>query len=432
MSHARRREGVDFFGFWSGPAEADEYASRTHDTPIDGRAGFSARQCSVAPVGRTLFMPAFRSSLGTRLLATAMGVLLLAGCSADEQAGETTKSAMTITTAVVKSRPMERTVTVMGTVVAWEEMPVGAEVGGLAITEVLVDEGDVVKRGQVLARLNDSVLRAQLAQQEANIASAKAQLTEAQANLRRAEELLPKGHISGQTADARRATAGTAQAQLTVAQASRDETLAKLAQTRITSPDDGYVSARRAVIGQIVNSGDQLFRVVRDGRLELDAEVPETVLVTLSPGLMVEVSAEGIEPASATIRAVAPSVDAKSRLGLAHIALPSGAGFRPGMFAQANVALKDSAALMVPASAIVYRDGAAGVFVAARNGTVAFRKVVTGERAGDLVEISSGLSAGDEVALKGAGFLENGDRVVISRDPEGHSPPLAKTEPQPK
>lgn len=431
MSHARRRESV-FLDFGRGRLRLTQYASRTHDTPIDGRPAFSAPCRSVAPVGRARFMPASHSPLCIRLLATAMGALLLVGCGADEPAGETVKSAMTITTAVVKARPMDRTITVMGTVVAWEEMPVGAELGGLAITDVLVDEGDVVERGQVLARLNDSVLRAQLAQQEANIAAAKAQLAEAQANLRRAEELLPKGHISGQTADARRAAAGTAQAQLTVAQASRDETLARLAQTRITSPDDGYVSARRAVIGQIVNSGDQLFRVVRDGRLELDAEVPETVLATLSPGLMVQVSAEGIEPASATIRAVAPSVDAKSRLGLAHIALPSGAGFRPGMFAQANVALKDSAALMVPASAIVYRDGAAGVFVTASNGTVAFRKVVTGERAGDHVEIASGLAAGDAVALKGAGFLENGDRVVISRDPEGSAPPLAKTEPRAK
>jgi len=327
---------------------------------------------------------------------------------------------------------MERVINVMGTVVAWEEMPVGAEIGGLSITEVLVDEGDEVERGQVLARLNDSVLRAQLAQQDASIAAAKATLTEAQANLRRAEELLPKGHISGQTADARRAAAGTAQAQLTVAQASRDETLARLAQTRITSPDDGYISARTAVIGQIVSSGDQLFRVVRDSRLELDAEIPETTLAVLSPGLTVEVSAEGIAPTAATIRAVAPSVDAKSRLGLAHIALPPGAGFRPGMFAQASIALQDTAALMVPSSAVVYRDGAAGVFVAVNGDTVRFRKIETGERSGDYIEVLSGLSAGDEVALKGSGFLEDGDPVTVAREPDSHGPPLAKTEPRAK
>jgi RND family efflux transporter MFP subunit len=361
-------------------------------------------------------------------------VLLGAGLAAcgDTPKDDTVKSAMTITTATAKARPVAREVTVMGTVVAWEEMPVGAEVGGLAITQVLVDEGDEVKRGQVLARLNDSVLRAQLAQQEAGIVSAKAQLTEAQANLKRAEELLPKGHISGQTADARRAAAGTAQAQLAVAQASRDETLAKLAQTRITSPDDGYISARSAVIGQIVNPGDQLFRVVRDGRLELDAEIPETTLAMLAPGLTVQVSAEGIPATTATIRAVAPSVDVQSRLGVAHIALPPKAGFRPGMFAQASIALQNSAALTVPGSAVVYRDGAAGVFVAGKDDTVSFRKVVTGDRVGDHVEVVSGIAAGDEVALKGAGFLEDGDHVTVAREPEGHEPPLAKTEPRPK
>ncbi len=377
-------------------------------------------------------MPLLRHRSPIRLFTAALAVALLAACGDGAPHKNETRPAMTITTVTVKSKPMPRAMTVMGTVVAWEEMPVGAEVGGLAITQVMVDEGDAVKRGQVLARLNDTVLRAQLVQQEANIAAAKAQFAEAQSNLRRAEELLPKGHISGQTADARRAAAGTAQAQLTVAEAARDETLARLAQTRITAPDDGYVSARSAVIGQIVNSGDQLFRIVRDGRLELDAEISETALSALAPGLTVQVSAEGIPPAAATVRAVAPSVDVKSRLGLAHIALPPNAGFRPGMFAQASISLHDSAALMVPGSSVVFRDGAAGVFVAAKGNTVSFRKVDTGERYGEWVEIRGGVAAGDQVALKGAGFLEDGDQVIVAREPERHDPPLAKTEPRPK
>lgn len=377
-------------------------------------------------------MRLLRHSLGFRLPATVLGVALLVACGDAAPREEAAKSAMTITTAAVKAKPMARAITVMGTVVAWEEMPVGAEVGGLAITEVLVDEGDEVKRGQVLARLNDSVLRAQLAQQVANIAAARATLTEAQANLKRAEDLLPKGHISGQTADARRAAAGTAQAQLTLAQASRDETAARLAQTRITSPDDGYVSARSAVIGQIVNPGDQLFRVVRDSRLELDAAIPETALATLAPGLTVQVSADGLPVVAATIRAVAPSVDTRSRLGLAHIALPPRSGFRPGMFAQASIALDHGTALLVPSSAVVYRDGAAGVFVLGKDMMVKFRPVGTGERAGAYVEISTGVAAGEEVALKGAGFLEDGDQVTLSREPEGAAPPLARTEPRVK
>lgn len=372
------------------------------------------------------------SILKFRLLTTVLGLALLGACGDSAPKQEAVRSAMTVTTATVKERPLARAVTVMGTVVAWEEMPVGAEVGGLAITEVLVDEGDEVKRGQVLARLNDSVLRAQLAQQEASIVAARATLTEAQANLKRAEELLPRGHISGQTADARRASAGTAAAQLTLAEASRAEILAKLNQTRITAPDDGYISARSAVIGQIVSSGAELFRVVRDGRLELDAEIPETTLAMLAPGLNVQVSAEGLAPTTATIRAVAPSVDTKSRLGLAHIALPPKAGFRPGMFAQASIALENGTALLVPGSAVVYRDGIAGVFVLGNAMKVRFQPVVTGERVGDFVEISKGLTAGAEIAMKGAGFLEDGDQVTLAKEPEGHALPLAKTESRPK
>src|SRR5690606_4307046 len=99
-------------------------------------------------------------------------------------------------------------------------------------------------------------------------------------------------------------------------------------------------------------------------------------------------------------------------------------------FAQASIALESSAALLVPSSAIVYRDGVAGVFVASKDRTVRFQPVETGERAGDHVEIDKGLAAGDEIALKGAGFLEDGDRVTVAREPEGHQTPLAKTEPR--
>ena len=165
-----------------------------------------------------------RFLLHTRLLTGILAAGLLAACGDAEPDAQVTRSAMTVTTAPVQARPVTREITVMGTVVAWEEMPVGAEVSGLAITDVLVDEGDAVKRGQLLLKLNDTTLRAQLAQQEATIASARASLTEAQANLRRAEDLLPKGHISGQTADARRAAAETAAAQLALAEASRAET----------------------------------------------------------------------------------------------------------------------------------------------------------------------------------------------------------------
>ncbi|MBI1179795.1 MAG: efflux RND transporter periplasmic adaptor subunit [Alphaproteobacteria bacterium] len=361
-----------------------------------------------------------------RMIGALAAMALLAACG-DGGSQEAAQPAMTITAAVAHHKAVQRTVSAVGTVVAWEEMPVGAEVGGLAVTDVLVDEGDAVAKGQLLARLNDDVLQAQLAQQKAGVAAAQARLTEAKANLQRGEELLKRGHISGQAADARRATADTAAADLALARASLAETQAKLAQTRIVSPGDGYVSAKSAVIGQIVSSGTELFRVVRDSRLELDAEIPETVLPRLKPGLTVGVSAEGIAPVQASIRAVAPSVDRNSRLGLAHIALPAGAGFRPGMFAQASIRLDGVEALLVPQAAVVYRDGTAGVFVVGEDSKVSFRRVQTGDRVGDEVEIESGLSAGARVAFKGAGFLEDGDLVTVVRGSGGE--PVASSDP---
>jgi RND family efflux transporter MFP subunit len=348
-----------------------------------------------------------------RIFAAFAVLALAAGCGEGDSQVES-KPAMTVTTVTAQQQPIDRTVTASGTVVAWEEMPVGAEIGGLAITDVLVDEGDTVKKGDVLARLNDDVLQAQLVQQKASVEAARATLEEAQANLRRGEELLLKGHLSGQAADSRRANAKTAAAQLQQAEAARAETAARLNQTRITAPDDGYVSGRSAVIGQIVSSGTELFRIVRDSRLELDAEIPESILPRVQAGQTVSVSAQGVPPVEATIRLVSPSVDPQSRLGTAHVALPPESGFRPGMFAQADITLQAVRSTVVPQAAVVYRDGKAGVFVMQQDSTVRFQPVETGERSEELVEVIDGLPSGARIVFKGAGFLEDGDLVTVA------------------
>jgi RND family efflux transporter MFP subunit len=235
---------------------------------------------------------------------------------------------------------------------AWQELPVGSETSGVAVVELLAEEGDAVKHGQLLARLNDRVLVAQLAQQDANVSEARATLTEARANLQRAETLHRQNATSAQSLDARQAAASTAAARLAVAEASKAETAARLAQTRILAPADGYVSSRTVEIGQIVSSGQELFKVVREGRLELDAEVPETGLASVREGQAALVSADGAGEVAATVRAVAPSIDARTRLGIVHLALPPDSGFRPGMFARAEIALGDAPALVVPQGAV--------------------------------------------------------------------------------
>lgn len=350
-------------------------------------------------------------------VAVLLGYLLLLaayGLPARAQHAKPGPAAMAVTAAEVTRKPLARLIAVTGTIVAWEQLPIGAEASGLAIQQVLVEEGDIVKKGQVLVRLNDDVLQAQLKRQDAAIAEARAALKEAQANLNRTTELRRSGWTSAQTADARRAAVETAAARLASAEAAKAEIEAKLAQTIIRSPADGYVSKKTALIGQVVSTGQELVRIVRDSRLELDAEVPEADIPLIKAGQTAQVAADNIAPVTAKVRSVAPAVDAKTRLGIAHIALPAGRGFKPGMFARAEITIEDAVALVIPQRSIIWRDGKSGAFVIDAEGKVDFRPVEAGSRSGGDLEIRAGLKEGERIAVKGAGFLESGDRVRVA------------------
>lgn len=340
--------------------------------------------------------------------------LALSACAKQEEASETARPALTVTVESAHETPMTQLVTVNGSVAAWEELPVGAEANGLAIVAVLVEEGDKVAKGQLLVRLNDTVLQAQLKQQEANLEAARAAYVEADANLKRARELKAQGAISAQTEDARVSAARTAAANLVMREAAKAETAARLAQTRIVAPAGGYVSSRSAVIGQIVSAGAELFRIVREGQLEMQAEVPESQLPRIRPGQSASVAADGVPAAEGSVRLVSPSVDPHTRLGMVYITLPKDSAFRTGMFSRAEIAVDSNQAVVVPQNAIVYREGRAGSFVLGADDSVTFKPVKTGVRAGEIVEIVNGLNAGERVIVDGAGFLEDGDRVEVA------------------
>lgn len=340
--------------------------------------------------------------------------LVLAGCDqAPSQAAESAP-ALTVTTMRAQTRTLPRQIVASGSVVAWEEIVVSAEAQGLAVVEMLVDEGDEVAAGQVLLRLNDTVLKAQAAQQEANLAAARAAQAEADANLRRTRDLQARGNASQQSLDERLAAQRTAAAQVAVAEAGKAEVAARLAQTVISAPVAGIVATRSVNLGQVVSPGDELFRLIRDGRLELDAEVPEREFATLEAGLAASVRAEGVaEVAAARIRSLSPTVDPRTRMGLAHVALPDGSGFRPGMFATATIDQGEISVIMVPQTAVIWRDGLEGVFVIDAQGIARFRAVEAGLRRDGAVEIRKGVAVGDPVAVQGAGFLEDGDHVGV-------------------
>jgi RND family efflux transporter MFP subunit len=361
-----------------------------------------------------------------------LGLAVLAGCSGhseDDKAGAEPAAGQTVTVATVRSVDLARTLTVSGTISAWEEVPVGAETGGLVATAVYVDEGSYVRQGQAMVKLNDDVLRAQLAQQDASVKSAEALVAQQDAALERARELRERGYLSQAGLDTAEANQRTASAQLDAARAARSETATRLAQTTIRAPVSGRVISRRVTRGQIVQPGTELFRVVRDGRLELDAQVPESDLSLVRSGMSAVVTSDRASgPTGGRVRIVTPQVDPQTRLGVARIALDGSTDLKSGMFARAEIALGQLPALVVPSEAVIYREGVAGVYVVGRDSTVRFVEVRTGAREGANVTIDSGLEAGQRVVVKGAGFLADGDRVTVAPATPATAPTPAASE----
>jgi HlyD family secretion protein len=335
----------------------------------------------------------------------------------------------TITVGTVVQAPLGRALVVNGSLAAWDELPVGTEAGGLAIVQVAVEEGDKVTKGQLLAKLDDSVLKAQYAQAMAAVAQADAGVRKAQAmsgtansDVRRAKELSKNGYISGQIAEQRETTLTAAEADVNVArqnlvtaQAVADERAAQLAQTEIRAPTDGTVSKRMAKLGNVVAVGEQLFRMIRDNRVELQAEVPEMDLPQLKAGQSATVILNDNEPQrfEGKIRLVGATVDPQTRIGMVYVALPEDSALKPGMFVHGEIATGSATVLQVPEEAIVYKDSKPAVFVVDADNHAKLRMVETGTRVNGSVEIVSGVTAGERVALAGAGYLKDSDLVRI-------------------
>lgn len=346
-----------------------------------------------------------------------------------------------ITVATATRREIVETLFVTGTLVARDEILVGSQIEGLRLDAYLVDVGDRVEKGQALARLDRDVLDTQIIQNDSSIAKAdaaiaqvraaiaesEASLVEANASLRRAEQLKASGNVTGETlqtretatrvAEARVRAQGenlrVAQAEKALAEAQRREVELRLARTEVRAPASGVVSARTARVGQMVGmAGEPLFRLVRDGEIELEAEVTETKLHSVAAGQPVRVEAAGLPaPVEGKVRLVEPTVDAMTRLGRVRIALAGDATLRAGLFARGWIETARRDGVVAPASAVLF--GATGTRVqVVSDGLVSERAVTIGLRDADGVEIAAGVVAGETVVARAGGFLRDGDRIT--------------------
>jgi len=315
--------------------------------------------------------------------------------------------ALTATSIAPRELMWQMTIDASGTIAAWQEASVGAQIGGYQLSDVLVNVGDQVKKGQVLARFDPDLLRADEAQLQARY-------DVAEANRQRALNLKSRGFVSDKDAlqqetDARAAEALLASKQL------------QLKYTEVVAPDDGVISSRMATLGAVVPVGQELFRLIRQNRLEWRGELTAPQLTKILPGQRIVLALPDGGAAVAQVRQTAPSLDPQSRLGIVYADIEPGSRARAGMYVNGKIILGESPARVIPAESVVIRDGRSYVLKIAGDDPklrVALKAVTIGRRRDSSVETVTGVDLGDHIIVQGAGFLNDGDIVRLANEPD--------------
>jgi RND family efflux transporter MFP subunit len=365
-------------------------------------------------------------ALGLLLAALALaGLGLLAARSnaaGNEAAPAGVKPALTVTLTQAKNSVLPLKLSANGNVVAWQEAIIGAEVNGLRVQELSASIGDQVQKGQLLASFAAEGVQADVALARAALMEATAAAADAAANATRARAVQSSGALSAQQIDQLLTAELMAKARAASAQAQLDAQQLRLSHTRLLAPDSGIVSARSASVGAVLGAGMEMFRLIRQGRLEWRAEVTATELGRIKAGTPVLMTAPDGTQARGRVRMVAPTVDAQTRNGLIYVDIlpgqfpagpPQGNSFKPGMFARGEFELGSNSAMSVVQTALVVRDGFNYVFRVGADKRVAQVKVQTGRLLGDQVEILSGIKPEDKLVATGGGFLSDGDLVRV-------------------
>lgn len=369
-----------------------------------------------------------------RLPSAALALLLsvavtTTACSKQDAAADTAPtSAMAVTVVHAKTQPLQRSVLVSGPIAAWEEMQLGVEVSGLRVTALNVDVGQQVRKGELLLQLDHRSLDADLAQANASLREAEAGASLARSQLARGELLVKDKYISATQLDELRAGRTQGDARVGTARAMRDTAALRRSFADLRAPDAGIISKRLVQPGQVVASGSELLRLIRQGRLEWRAELAEAELARVKPGDRIELATRDGKQVIGNVRAVSPGVDASTRTGTIHADLPQPEGLQPGTFLQGRIDIGMAQAITVPAAAVVQRDGHPNVFTVDAKGIVHRVRLRTGGSDNGQIEVLEGLKAGDAVVEQGAGFLGDGDTVrIVEGTPAEASSAAAKT-----
>lgn len=323
------------------------------------------------------------------------------------------KAALTVTVVTPVQVSWPRRLAASGTIKPWQEASVATELGGLRIAHLRVDVGDVVQPGQELALLAQEMVQAEVAQAEARVAQAEASLAEARANAVRARSMKNTGAMPVQQIDQYVTGETTAQANLAAQQAALRAQRIRLQQTHILAPDGGVITARNATLGMVVQPGSELFRLVRQNRLEWQAEVAGRDLALLKSGQTAQLTLPTGGTITGSVRQLAPSLNPETRTAIAYVALPAATLAQPGMFAEGAIHVGTATALALPQAAVILRDGHRYVFSVGPEQRVQQHRVQTGRYQEGQVEILSGIDAQMNLVATGGAFLADGDTVQV-------------------
>ncbi len=360
------------------------------------------------------------------LLLAATALHMLTGTASQAQTGThptAAKASMTITTTEPVQSNLPLRLSANGNVAAWQEASVGSESNGLKLAQVYANVGDFVKKDQLLAEFDNQTVMADVALAKAGLAEAMASSADARSNAERARTLQNTGALSTQQINQFLTSELSAMAHVESARATLQQQDLRLKNTRVLAPDSGVISARNATVGAVPGAGTELFRLIRQGRLEWRAEVTSAELALVKVGTVVQITAPWGAAVEGKVRMVGPTVDLQTRNALVYVDIktaprnaadPAGGLLKAGMYARGEFVLGSTKALTVPQEAVVVRDGFSYLFKVGPGNRVIQQRVETGRRVGNLVEITQGITAGMTVAVSGAGFLNDGDTVRVN------------------
>lgn len=326
-------------------------------------------------------------------------------------AANTPKASLTVTTVKPQQTTLNKLLSANGNIAAWQESSISSEVNGLLLSEVLVNLGDHVKRGQVLAKFAASTIDADLAQMQANVAEANATLLEAESNANRAHSIQDSGALSKQQIEQYFTAEASAKARLSAAQAKMHVQNIKLKQTTVIAPDDGLISLAPATVGTVYTPGQELFRLIRKARIEWRADLTSADTSLIKAGMKVQITLPDSSITQGLVRSASPIVDTKTRNAIVFVDIPAGSA-KTGMFARGNFILGETQSLTLPNDAIVMRDGFAYVMQVEGN-KIKQTKVQLGQRTGERVELLNFDAPEADIVESGGAFLADGDSVKV-------------------